>query len=93
MSYSKAQKIVAEGNLHFNYLEGRVMKINISGDEMDPRCYDRDNGQGAALKVVTALRQNQEVTFNKANPTNRMEELAAQGNISEAAPQFDVFKM
>lgn len=96
MSYSEAQKIIAEGNLYFDYLKGRVMKIDISGDEMEPWGYDRDNGQGAAQKVVTALRNSHEVTFKKANPTNKVEELAAQGKIQEAvseAPlQIQVFR-
>lgn len=32
----------------FDYLNGRVMKVNLDGDELDPRLYDRDNGLGAA---------------------------------------------
>lgn len=40
----------------FDYLYGRVMKVNLSGDEFDPWLYDRDLGQGAAQRVVEALR-------------------------------------
>ena len=29
---------------HFDYLHGKVMKIDLSGDELNPRLYDRDNG-------------------------------------------------
>ena len=32
---------------YFDYLKGRVMKVRI-GDDIDPRLYDRDNGEGAA---------------------------------------------
>ena len=70
--------------MYFDYLEGRVMKIDLSGDTVDPRGYDRDNGQGAVQKVITAIKNSQEVNFKKANPTNKMEELAAQGKIHEA---------
>jgi hypothetical protein len=82
MTYPEAQKIVAKRNLDFDYLQGRVMKVDISGDELDPRGYDSDNGLGSALSVVTTLRNSVEVTFNKAAPT--MEELAAQRKKLEA---------
>ncbi|MBI2097172.1 MAG: hypothetical protein HYT40_03445, partial [Candidatus Sungbacteria bacterium] len=42
----------------FDYLQGRVMKVDLSEDDFfDPRLYDRDNGQGAAEKVIEALRR------------------------------------
>lgn len=41
--------------LYFDYLKGRVMKVNLSDDEFDPRLYDRDNGQGAADKALDSL--------------------------------------
>jgi len=30
------------------------MKVDLSGDEFDPRMYDRDNGQGAALRAINS---------------------------------------
>lgn len=39
----------------FDYLYGKVMKVDLSGDEFDPWLYDRDNGQGAALSAVTSM--------------------------------------
>jgi hypothetical protein len=39
----------------FDYLNGRVMKIDLSGDELDPRLYDRDNGEGAALRAIESI--------------------------------------
>ncbi len=41
----------------FDYLQGRVMKIRFSGDMLDPRLYDRDNGQGAAARAIASLEQ------------------------------------
>ena len=42
---------------YFDYLEGRVMKINLSSDtEFNPILYDRDNGTGSAQRVVDILR-------------------------------------
>jgi hypothetical protein len=40
-----------EANPYFDYLYGRVMKIEISGDELDTGLYNRDNGIDAAEKV------------------------------------------
>ena len=39
-------------NLYFDYVNGRVMKSDLSGDEFDTWGYDRDNGEGAAEKAL-----------------------------------------
>jgi len=41
--------------LYFDYLRGRVMKVDISGPMLDPRLYDRDNGEGAARRALEPL--------------------------------------
>lgn len=42
---------------YFDYLKGRVMKVDLSNDsEFDERLYDRDNGIGAAQRVIDRLR-------------------------------------
>lgn len=41
---------------YFDYLEGRIMKIEITGDEIDTWLYNRDNGQGAAEKIINSLK-------------------------------------
>lgn len=46
-------------SLYFDYLNGRVMKVDLSKDSFDPWLYDRDNGQGAAAKAIDALRSKQ----------------------------------
>jgi hypothetical protein len=57
MTREEAQQILDERNeyKYFDYLKGRVMKVDISGDNFDPYLYDRDNGQGTAQKVVDNL--------------------------------------
>jgi len=40
---------------YFDYVKGRVMKVDLSGDTLDPYLYDRDNGEGAALRVINRL--------------------------------------
>lgn len=43
--------------IYFDYLHGRVMKVNIGEDEMTTWGYNRDVGYGAAEKVVAELRK------------------------------------
>ena len=41
---------------YFDYLYGRVMKVDLSGDRLNPWGYDRDLGQGAAQRVIQTIR-------------------------------------
>lgn len=54
LSEQKAEELLKQSD-YFDYLQGRVMKVRISGSEFDPRLYDRDNGNGAALRAVKHL--------------------------------------
>lgn len=47
--------------LFFEYLNGRVLKIDLSGDELDPWLFDRDNGQGACADAIARLREQLQV--------------------------------
>jgi hypothetical protein len=55
MTRETAEQLLQHGT-YFDYLSGRVMKVDLSGDELDPWGYDRDNGQGAAKRVIAALK-------------------------------------
>lgn len=47
---------VKRGHLMFDYVKGRPIKTDISGDEFDPRLFDRDAGEeGAAQKAISKL--------------------------------------
>ena len=53
MTASEAEEYLDEcGDGYFDYLKGRVMKVDVKGDELDPRDYDRDNGEGAAARAL-----------------------------------------
>lgn len=58
MTIEKCLKVLLsqKPNLYFDYLYGRVMKVNITHDEFDPWLYDRDNGNGAAQRAIDNLR-------------------------------------
>lgn len=56
MSKEEAQRhLDAAEDGYFDYLKGRVMKVDLSGDHFDPRLYDRDNGPGAAEVALMDL--------------------------------------
>jgi len=48
-----------EKQTEFDYLYGRVLKVDLSKDEFDERLYDRDCGEGAAQRAVDSIRAEQ----------------------------------
>lgn len=63
LSYKKEPMTIEEAaqylerTTYFDYLGGRVMKIDLKSDEnFDEWGYDRDNGEGAARRAVDSLR-------------------------------------
>lgn len=57
MTLDDAKEILATGQTYFDYLRGRVMKVNLSGDEFDPFLFDRDNYDGSAQDAIAELRK------------------------------------
>ena len=57
MTEEEAQAILNQKatSTYFDYLKGRVMKINLGGDELDTRLYNRDNGEGKAESILAKL--------------------------------------
>ena len=51
MTTAEASELL-KSETYFDYLKGRVMKVDLSGDQLNPRMYDRDNGDGAAVKAL-----------------------------------------
>ena len=51
-----AREITSQ-TLRFDYLRGRVLKVDISGDFFCPDMFDSDNGHGAAAHAIAALRE------------------------------------
>lgn len=44
-------------NTYFDYLYGKVMKVDLRDDFFNEALYDRDNGPGAAQKAINKLRR------------------------------------
>lgn len=81
MTRAEAEQIL-EKTTYFDYLKGRVMKVDLSGDELDPRLYDRDNGQGAVQMAIEALKRSGET-----NPSDI--QVAHQVNTLQAAEEVE----
>ncbi|NGX48136.1 MAG: hypothetical protein K1000chlam3_01526 [Chlamydiae bacterium] len=56
MALDEAKEILSQ-TTDFDYLKGRVMKVDLSEDTFDPWLFDRDNGEGAAKRVIDSLRE------------------------------------
>lgn len=54
MTETEAAQLLAQ-TTYFDYLKGRVMKVDLSGDTLNPWGYDRDNGQGAAERAINSI--------------------------------------
>lgn len=56
MTVAEAEEILNQ-TTYFDYLKGRVMKVDLSSDDsFEEWLYDRDNGKGAAQRVIDLLR-------------------------------------
>lgn len=56
MTTEEAQELL-NNQTYFDYLYRRVMKVDLSSDiQFTGRLYDRDNGEGAAERVINKLR-------------------------------------
>lgn len=55
MTKKEAEEII-KSQTYFDYFKGIVMKVDLSGDTLDPRLYDRDNGIGAAERALKNLK-------------------------------------
>lgn len=55
MSVQHAEQVFNESaDKYFDYVGGRVVKVDLSGDWFDTWGYDRDNGEGAAKSALEA---------------------------------------
>lgn len=54
MTVEEAEEILKE-TTSFDYLKGRVLKVDLSGDSFETWFYNRDNGEGLAEKIVSMI--------------------------------------
>jgi len=56
MDRAEAERLIERGS-YVDYVGGRVMKVNLGGDMLDPWLYDRDNGDGAAARAISRIKR------------------------------------
>lgn len=71
MTAEQARNRFGSGFGYFDYVDGRVMKVDLSGNELDPWLYDRDNGHGAAERIINALRVTGDTNPEEAEMSHR----------------------
>lgn len=54
MTRKEAEALLKEGS-YFDYINGRVMKIDLKSNLLEVDLYDRDNGAGAAEAALMEL--------------------------------------
>lgn len=52
-----AHLLAATPDCYFDYVNGRVVKVDLSDTRVDVGLYDRDNGDGAGAAVIDSLRR------------------------------------
>jgi hypothetical protein len=56
MTRAEAQAVIDQQGLHFDYLRGRVMKVDLGGDQLRTDLYDQDNGWGSSIKSIQEIK-------------------------------------
>ena len=59
MTVPEAAELLEESkawDCYFDYLKGRMMKVDLSGDDLSFWLYDRDNGAGAAQRAIDGIK-------------------------------------
>lgn len=79
MTTEQAQEILDSGATSFDYLSGRVMKINLSGDEVDTWGFNRDNGEDAAENAIAELTSTGDVNSAAVQEAHKTHTRAAAG--------------
>lgn len=59
-----------EKRTHFEYMYGRAIKVDLSGDEFDERLYDLNCGAGAAQRAVDSIRAEKQDGEDAAKDTD-----------------------
>lgn len=56
MTEQEAAALMEAQHGRFDYVKGRVLKVNLSRDTLSPYLYDRDNGHGACASIVASVK-------------------------------------
>jgi len=92
MDKEMAERLLSQ-TTNFDYLQGRVMKVDLSSDtEFDSWAYDRDNGQGAAAEVIEAVRKTGETNSVSVQTAHLVNTVAAAEEVKANLDEKSVWK-
>lgn len=83
MEREEAEQLL-QRSTYFDYVKGRVMKIDLSKDELDTRLYNRDNGPDAAETVIQLL-----INTNDVNVGKEIHDKNTQKQVQRVANEID----
>jgi len=66
MTAEQAKERFGECSEYFDYVDGRVMKVNLSGTELETGLYNCDNGANAAEDVIATLRDTGDINSEQS---------------------------
>lgn len=76
-------------SIYFDYLNGKIMKVDLGQDAFDSSLYDRDNGDGAAQQAIDNLKLAHKVAAKVTNGNDVfktvLEEVAEAENLIDDA--------
>ena len=81
MTAEQAQENIGQFG-YFDYVLGRVMKIDLSGNDVSTGGYNRDNGQGAVEEVIAELRDGGAVNSPSIRNAHSKSTLAAAAHLA-----------
>ena len=86
MTEEEAATILVSGTTYFDYLRGRVMKIDLSHDveSLNTSLYNRDNGPGAAERAIAALRSSGNTNDPSVAAIQKQNTVAAAEDVSRS---------
>jgi hypothetical protein len=77
MTKKEAQSIInGQRGLDFDYVKGRPLKVNLSGDKISTYLYDRDQGQGAAATAIESLKKGVHIPSKSIEPNSPFDQFA-----------------
>lgn len=93
MTVEEARQLLKSGQTYFDYVKGRVMKIDLKkDDEVDTWGYNRDNGADAAEKVIETLRHTSDTNAKPIQETHANGTLAATAAVEDCLDEPTTIK-
>lgn len=68
LTYAEANDYFLQYKGHFEHINGKIIKVDLSSEAFDPRMYNCGNGSGCAERVILELRHNSSLIQESQQP-------------------------